>query len=119
MKQRIVLPKLCDRCERLFNGLLNHAQRDQAMVEGFLFHWCPENKIHISWTESGQATLQPCVSSEIGRLINGSYVSALRYHNRHLAQLLASEIANSTTPISSDAKPHDDNDDDRLAIRRA
>jgi hypothetical protein len=100
----------CQSCLRELSGIINRPARSKMMIEGFLFYYCEHRKVHVCWTEDGHIGLQHCASVEHGNLINGGYVAAGTYHRHHLAQLLASELARSSTARSSDAKPNDDDD---------
>jgi hypothetical protein len=107
--QRLAIP--CEQCLQRLTTIINSPyELERALIQGFLFHWCKHRNVHACWAEDGHLTMQHCASEAHGVLINGAFVSASEFHRKHLASLLAQELARTSTPRSHDAKANDDDD---------
>lgn len=69
--------ELCDECRATFKSLVLSPRRQESMIEGYLFHYCPHNAVHAAWSD-GHANYQHCASLEHGEQINGAYVASKR-----------------------------------------
>jgi hypothetical protein len=85
--------ELCAACSARLKDMVHNPRRAQWMIEGFLFVYCPHNRVHGAWVD-GQTTVQCCSSESYGEHINGGFVASKRHFDKLAGDLIASAVGN-------------------------